>query len=322
MAVVRPGIIGPRRDPQVTSVGDCLRERGVDPVVLDLSRFPSSTRLSLRDGALGDADLAEVRAWYVRSLPLPLPFLPLPAPSPDGDDAEAFAARSRAEYAAGRERRSFVAAFVSALRRGGAVFVNPPEAMAQHFRKLEQLDTLRAAGVPVPATLASNDPDAVAAFAAEHGGAVVYKPLAGGALCRRLESRDLDPDRVRLLARAPVMFQEEVVGADVRVYAVAGSVVAGYEIRSDAVDYRGAKTAVVPAELTTGERVACIRAASACGMDLAGIDVRRRSDGSFAVLECNPSPMFAAIERRTGARPVSAALADLLESGGHRADRQ
>jgi hypothetical protein len=49
-------------------------------------------------------------------------------------------------------------------------------------------------------------------------------------------------------------------------------------------------------------------------MAFTGIDIRRRRDGSFALLECNPSPMFAAIERRTGASPVTAALAGLLQS--------
>ena len=47
-------------------------------------------------------------------------------------------------------------------------------------------------------------------------------------------------------------------------------------------------------------------------MRFTGVDLRRREDGSFAVLECNPSPMFAAIERRTGAASVTAALAGLL----------
>jgi len=33
------------------------------------------------------------------------------------------------------------------------------------------------------------------------------------------------------------------------------------------------------------------------------------------VLECNPSPMFAGIERRTGAAPVTEALTDLVHRG-------
>jgi glutathione synthase/RimK-type ligase-like ATP-grasp enzyme len=38
-------------------------------------------------------------------------------------------------------------------------------------------------------------------------------------------------------------------------------------------------------------------------MTFTGLDLRRRPDGGFAVLECNPSPMFAGIQRRTGAEP-------------------
>ena len=53
-------------------------------------------------------------------------------------------------------------------------------------------------------------------------------------------------------------------------------------------------------------------------MPFTGLDLRRRPDGGFAVLECNPSPMFAGIQRHTGAEPVSDALAELLLGGtGH-----
>lgn len=301
------GIIGPATDPQVGCVAAALRRRGVEPVLLDLGRFPHGLRLSVRDGAAAGDGLepGHVGAWYVRSLPLPLPFRVRGA----DDHARRF------ELAAGRERRSFLAGFLAAVAAAGAALVNPPDRMAQHFRKLEQLAALRAAGVPVPATLASNDPQAVREFARAVG-AVVYKPLAGGARCRRLSPADLAADRLRLLARAPVLFQAEVPGANIRVYVVGGAVVAAYEIVSDALDYRGAETDVRAVPLATAEADACLRAAAACEMPFTGIDLRRRPDGGFAVLECNPSPMFAAIERRTGAAPVSTALADVLIRGG------
>jgi glutathione synthase/RimK-type ligase-like ATP-grasp enzyme len=205
---------------------------------------------------------------------------------------------------------------VAAVQATGAVLVNPPERMAQHFRKLEQLDALRAAGVPVPATLATNDPRDVVEFAGEVG-AVVYKPLAGGGKCRRLTPDDLTSGRLDRLAAAPVLFQPEVPGRNIRVYVVGGTVVASYEIVSDELDYRGAETAVRHEPLADAEAAACVRAAAACGMPFTGIDLRRRPDGRFAMLECNPSPMFSGIQRRTGGEPVSDALAELLlkESG-------
>jgi len=269
-------------------------------VVLDLSRFPDQGRLTLLDGVVSAAglDLCAVSRWYVRSFPLPLPFFPV-----HGSDRA---------YAAGREQRSFLSSFVGALARAGAAFFNPPALLGQHFLKLEQLQMLRSASVPVPRTLATNDPQAVAEFARRVGGRVVYKPLAGGALCRRLEPGDLGSRRLALLSNAPVLFQEEVPGRNLRVYVVAGEVVASYEISSDQLDYRGAETAVHPISLSDGERDACRQAATACGMAFTGIDVRRRPDGGFAVLECNPSPMFAGIEQRTGTTVVTRALADLL----------
>ena len=302
------GIIGRRNDPQVASVAASLRRRGGEPVVLDLSRFPGDGSLSVRDGVptARNLDLSAVATWYVRSLPLPLPFRVPHEIDPDV---------SRLRYAAGRERRSFLAGFVAAMQASGALFVNPPAAMAQHFRKLEQLDTLRAADVPVPATLATNDPEAVREFADDVGGALVYKPLAGGGRCRRVTGADLDPDRLRLLARAPVLFQAEIPGRNIRVYVVGGRVAAAYEIVSTELDYRGAEIAVHPVPLGSTEADACRRAAAACGMAFTGIDVRRRPDGSFAVLECNPSPMFAGIERLTGAAPVTEALTNLLRRG-------
>lgn len=303
----RCGIIGRADDEQVVSVRRRLRERGSDPYVLDLSEFPSSRVLSLLDGspaATGPNGIDNVRTWYVRSSPLPLPFFPGRG---DCTDTE-----RRVAYAGGRERRSFAFGFLRALERDGARLANSPTTFGQHFLKLEQLHALRHARVPVPRTLATNDPQALIEFAREARAPIVYKPLAGGALCRRLTSADLTPKRLALLAGAPVLFQEEVSGTNIRVYVVDGKVVAGYEIVSDRLDYRGAESAVHPTAPSMQESKACLAAARACEMTFTGIDIRRREDGTFAVLECNPSPMFAAIERRTGTDLVTVALAEFL----------
>ncbi|MGC5014322.1 ATP-grasp domain-containing protein [Streptosporangium sp. DT93] len=316
--MTRWGIIGPPGDPQVANVAAALRERGAEPVVLDLTAFPARSRLSLLDDlpSVPGVDVGAVRAWYLRSMPLPLPFALPPGRDerPGRDEPPALEERvreQRSAYAGGRERRSFTFGFVTALRCGGATLVNPPETLGQHFLKLEQLRRLREAGVPVPRTLATNDPDAVVGFARATG-PIVYKPLAGGALCRRVTPEDLRPERLRLLATAPVLFQEEIPGRNLRVYVVGGEVAASYEIVSDELDFRGAERDVFPAAPSPQERDACLRAARACGMTFTGIDVRRRDDGTFAVLECNPSPMFAAVERRTGSSGVTGALAALL----------
>ena len=73
---------------------------------------------------------------------------------------------------------------------------------------------------------------------------MVYKPLAGGGRCRRLTDADLSAERLSRLAAAPVLFQAEVPGTNIRVYVVGGAVVAAYQIVSDELDYRGAEADV------------------------------------------------------------------------------
>jgi glutathione synthase/RimK-type ligase-like ATP-grasp enzyme len=308
------GIFGRRADPQVARVATLLAERGVEPLVVNLGAFPARLRLTLEDGA---ASVEGVRltpgpaAWYVRSLPMTLPFFDF-APHIAAGSTEQLPARWRRRYAAERERQSFITGFVLALERAGARLVNPPSALDQHFVKTDQLARLRAAGLPLPRTLATNDAGALRRFWADAGGRVVYKPLAGGALCRRLAREDMEGARVEALARAPVLFQEEVAGRNIRVYVVAGRVAAAYEILSDEVDYRGSEKGLVETELPEAERDACVRSADACEMLFTGLDLKRRADGAFVVLECNPSPMFAGIERWTQSAPVTRALCDLL----------
>lgn len=306
------GIFGRADDPQVVRVAEYLRGRGAGPLVIDFGGFPARLRLTIEDGAprVGGGRLPAASAWYVRSMPMTMPFFDFDPRVEAATPAELLA-RWRQRYAAERERQSFITGFVAALGRAGARLVNAPPALDQHFVKTDQLERLRAAGVPVPRTLATNDPDAVRRFAAAHA-SVVYKPLAGGALCRRLGPEDLEGERLSALARAPVLFQEEVRGRDVRVYVVGGRVAAAYEILSDGVDYRGSETGVAETALTGAEAGAAVRAASACEMLFTGLDLKRRDDGTFAVLECNPSPMFAGIERWTKRSPVTEALGDLL----------
>lgn len=306
------GIFGRADDPQVARVAAYLEGRGARPVLIPLGDFPARLRLTLADGAPHAAGvrLPAASAWYVRSMPLTLPFFDFD-PKIEAATPPQLLARWRQRYAAERERQSFIGGFVLALGRAGARLVNEPSTLDQHFVKTEQLARLRAAGVPVPRTLATNDPDALLRFAAD-AGAVVYKPLAGGALCRRVAPEDLAGERLAALARAPVLFQEEVPGRNVRVYVAGGRVVAAYEILSDEVDYRGSEKGLCETELPGAEAEAAGRAASACGMLFTGLDIKRRDDGSFAVLECNPSPMFAGIESWTKRSPVTEALGELL----------
>jgi len=290
-------------DPQLVRVADALRARGLDPVLLDTAAFPESARWSLSGEGLVVAGAAVPwpAAVYVRGLACH-PLMP--------SLGEALDTHPRRVVAAMEEKRAFFHSLLLMAREQGAVLVNSPEANAQHSRKPLQLALLRAAGLPVPDTLVTNDPDTLPDWLTAVG-AAVYKPLAGGAAVMRVTPKDLTPERLEALESAPVLFQQCIEGTPVRVYVVDGAVAAAAEIHSEELDYRLAEGAVIATTLTPDETNIALRAADAVDMPFTGVDLIR-TPGKTWLLECNPSPMFANFEDKTGlevADPLAAMLA-------------
>jgi glutathione synthase/RimK-type ligase-like ATP-grasp enzyme len=205
------------------------------------------------------------------------------------------------------DARSLFEALLTSLP---ARWVNGWRGFQLHQTKPAQLARMAALGVPVPATLLGNDPEAVRSFAEQHP-RCIFKPVQGGAHTRRVEPRHLTGDNLRHLAYAPVTLQEEVPGTDIRVF-VAGKRVYACEVRTAAVDFRDdPDPAIAACELPDDVRAWCLRAAEALELVWTGIDVRRTPDGRHVFLEANPSPMFLGFEAQSGL-PLTAALADLL----------
>lgn len=295
-------ILGAKRDPQAVRVARAIRAAGGRAIHYDAVAFPEGAVLSFEDGALrlGRRAVPLPRSAYLRGLAVhPL------APGFEED----LKTRPRGLIAQCDEKRALLESVLLTLERRGTRLVNSLEANEQHSRKPYQLELLRASGLPVPRWLATNDPKAVRAFVRQVGRAV-YKPLAGGATVREVLPEDLSEERLEALAAAPVLFQEFVEGVSVRAYVVGRRVAAAAEICSPELDYRRAEEAVVPTRLRPDERRAALAAARACSMTFAGVDLIRRADG-FHLLECNPSPMFATFERKTGL-DVAGPLAALL----------
>ncbi|MBI4560015.1 MAG: hypothetical protein HY706_20680 [Candidatus Hydrogenedentes bacterium] len=289
-------------DPQALRVRDELQLRGASVMLVNTSAFPETTRLSFRDRVLvyQGQPLPVPHSVYLRSLschPLTPTF------------QSELPKRPRGLIAQCDEKRAMLESLLLTLERRGARTVNRLEANAQHSQKPYQLELLRAAGLPVPRWLATNDPDAVRAFASDVG-ALVYKPLAGGATVRAVNAADLSPRRLRLLSSAPVLFQERVEGMSVRAYVVGQRVVAAAEIHSRELDYRRGEDTVVPTRLSAKLQEAVLTAAQACQMEFAGVDLIRFRAG-FKLLECNPSPMFATFEKKTTTN-IAGPLADYL----------
>lgn len=295
-------IIGGGDDPQVGRVRDEIRRRGGRVVLLDSSAFPERLALSTHNDVLrlDGRRLPKLNSVYLRGL----------GANPLHPDHRAdLKSRPHGLFAQMEERLALVSSAILVLKSRGVPIVNDLEVNAQHSRKPYQLSLLRRAELRVPRYLASNDPDEVRAFVRTVG-AAVYKPVGGGATVQPLRRSDLTRERLAALRLAPVLFQERINGVSVRVYVIGRRCVAAAEIHSTELDYRRNEGAVVPTTLRKDEVRTCVAAARACSMSFCGVDIIRCKSGHY-ILECNPSPMFAVFEHKTGA-DIAGSLAQLL----------
>lgn len=300
-------LIGAEHDDHVAALREALHARGQLPVLFDSLRFPGGPRLALGhtldDVCLDGQPLARPAAIYMRSLYLsPLSYLVEAA-----DDMQA---NWRTTLVVFKEKGELL---LSLLRRWEALGVPMFNSLSasDNTRKPWQLATLASAGLPVPHTLWSNDPAAVRAFAA--GRRVAYKPVAGGAATKELRSEDLTEARLARLANAPVTFQELLPGEDLRIFVLEDRVLAvlAIQVNDGALDYRQNERAITALPIEPELEALALRATRALGLRFTGMDLKRAADGSWRILELNPSPMFLGFDQRAGTHILDA-LADAL----------
>ncbi len=284
-------IVGSPQDPQARRVAKAVRDAGGEAVYLNSASFPERAKMSLEDGVLriGSTRYTKPKAVYLRGFY---------AHAVSEEFEREMRERPQGLMAQVDEKLAFLNSAMLTFEAQDIPVVNGPWINAQHSNKPYQLALLKRAGLRVPAWIATNDPSAVRTFAAKHG-AVVYKPLSGGATVRALEKHDLQRERLSALKHAPVLFQKRIEGVSVRAYVVGRRVVAAAELHSTELDYRRKEDAVLATKLSAEERRMVIAAAKACGMRFSGVDFIRGPRKPY-VLECNPSPMFAVFEDKTG----------------------
>lgn len=300
-------IIGSLADDHARAIHDGLRERGHEPFVLDALRFPEELSLALGEApddiVIDGRRLGRPAAAYVRGL--------YQSPAAFGVDADdAMKDDWRRTLAAFRERSTLLAAVLLRWEQRGTAFYNPSLA-ANNVTKPYQLALLQAAGLPVPATLWSNDPEAVSRFCRERE--AIYKPVSGGAMTRRVTPKDLEPERLQRLRSAPVCFQELLPGEDIRVYVLDGRVVCAMRIVTGAIDFREDEQHIEPIEISHALAAQCIRAAEVIGLRYTGMDLKADRDGAYKILELNPSAMFLGFEFHAGV-DIKGPLCDALAS--------
>lgn len=312
------GIIGAANERHCLYVAAEIERNGARPLILDNSPDLPFPLTMAEEGVFyyKGENLDVVGSFYLRAL-----FLPIPAFPTGPIERQLFEEGYRA-YARERER---YAAWLSWMREeasAGKPFVNAPDAGLWHFVKPHQLRMLRRAGLPVPATLVTSSSEALSEFWRKYR-RVVYKPVAGGAHCRLLTEADLAPERLERLSAAPVLFQEYVPGADLRVFVLDGRVIAAFRVEGeDGVDYRIGQPNIEPYPADESVADIAVRACRALGLVFAGVDLKLAPDGRIVLLECNPSPMFEGFDRAapvTVCSQLAAYLIDMARSGTARA---
>jgi glutathione synthase/RimK-type ligase-like ATP-grasp enzyme len=313
---VRVGIFGFPQDPQVRAVGAEIKRRGATPLLLEADALNAQKPVSSWDGQVNfaGAPLLECESFYVRSVPSPHP------PVIREDQSMRLYTDWFPRYMQARERSGWLMALLLSLDHAGLLLVNPPQAGAALQFKPFQLDVLRRLGARLPRTLISNDPDRIRDFHSaerDHQGEVIFKPLLGGAMTRLLTAEVLA--QLEYVRAAPVIFQQRIIGADVRVVLVGEDIVSAVAIRTpephldfrDDPVYNQGKAVYEPVSLPSDIVDLCRKAARACGLRFAGIDIKRTEQGEWIFLELNSSPIYLDVERKLG-HPISGALADLL----------
>jgi len=284
-------VVGSPQDPQAKRVAKAIRNAGVEPIYLNSAAFPERAKMSMEDGVLriGATRYGKLKAVYLRGFH---------AHVSSEDHERDMRERPQGLMAQMDEKLSFLTSAMLTFESQGIPVVNGPWANAQHSNKPYQLALLKHAGLRVPAWIATNDPAAVRRFVKKHG-AVVYKPLSGGATVRAVEQQDLSRDRLAALQYAPVLFQKRIDGVSVRAYVAGNKVFAAAELHSTELDYRRKEDAVIATKVSAEERRMVVAAAKACNMRFSGVDFIRGARKPY-LLECNPSPMFAVFEDKTG----------------------
>ncbi|MEP6691580.1 MAG: RimK domain-containing protein ATP-grasp [Gemmatimonadaceae bacterium] len=191
-----------------------------------------------------------------------------------------------------------------------ALVINRPTAEASNHSKLFQATHIRAGGFSVPASLVTNEPDRAREFQRRHG-RVIYKSMSSvRSVVQELDASALDA----IGPMGPVLFQERVIGTNVRAHVV-GEAVFAAAIESDGVDYRYADaTRMSRAELPPEIAERCVTLAKRLGLVVAGLDLIVTASGEWYCLEANPSPAFAVFEAG-GSREIARQVAELLAAG-------
>jgi [lysine-biosynthesis-protein LysW]--L-2-aminoadipate ligase len=210
----------------------------------------------------------------------------------------------------------------AAADAGGRVLNRPAGLLTAHD-KLATAVALGRAGIPQPRTAHVRDARSSLSF----GPPYVVKPRFGSwgrdvviaGTEHELEARLRELRRRGWFRRQGALVQELIrpTGIDLRVVVACGEVVGAIERLAPPGEWRtnvslGARR--LPASPTQEARDLAVAAAGAVGLDLAGVDLVERADGSLVVLEVNGAVDFTSEYGLDGGDPFETAVASLVDA--------
>lgn len=219
-----------------------------------------------------------------------------------------------------RQCEVFLAGVTPFLDHGAGTFwVNPPASEATAPHKANQLRRAVRAGLAIPATLISNDPDDIRAFLREQGGVVAHKLLRPASWVSGGDGREHvyaaytvpvteaqlpDDDVLRL---CPGIFQTFLPKSFELRVACLGDFLVAARINSQtderaATDWRAGQTHIEmePYDLPHDVAEGCRRLLRELGVVHASLDFVVTPDGDHIFLEANPQGQFLFLETRAG----------------------
>lgn len=201
-------------------------------------------------------------------------------------------------------------AVVRQFQMMGIYTPNFAQSIAQSRDKLQCLQILSANDVPVPASAISNSTlNSEKIMKTLNGAPLVIKLIEGmqgvGTILAETDKAAISVIEAFANLKTNMVLQEfvqEAEGRDIRVFIVGDQIVASMERIAKPGDFRsnlhrGGEARVV--ELTDEEKAISLKAAKLMGLNIAGVDLIRSSNGPL-ILEVNSSPGLEGIERTTG----------------------
>ncbi len=296
-----------------------LRTAGHQPIRFNVDQFPTQIHLDFQQGNEGERDMYlhingscypvnRIGAiWYRRLWKLHLP----------NDLDPAYAA-----YCA-HEASTHLQNFLHLL--GDDLWLDPLHLVTRATNKLHQTEQAQRVGLPIPATLISNNPQRIQAFFHQVKGKMVTKMQTvlsvtmegSGAAFRTSKVEESDLKELQSVQYCPMIFQEEVEKlAEYRVVYVDGAFFCGKilneELSSSSPDIKSNKRVIWrPGDLPQALKEKVTHLMQNLKLQFGVMDFVETPEHAFVFLEVNPIGEWGMLEKEL-ALPISKAIAQTL----------